>query len=125
MLLLFSFPSFMRYFILNGWLSIDGTNIPRPPLSLSLGRKRVSRAIGSGFLLFRQRIILSISEIWFFGKGKTLHTYHSLDSSIVFIIIVFPFRERCLWFCNLTLVSIFCIRFIMLYLFVISTSLLK
>ena len=125
MLLLFSFPSFMRYFILNAWLSIDGTNIPRP--SLSLRRKRVSRAIGSGFLLFHKnlKIILLISGIRFFGKGKTLHIYHSLERSIVFIIIVFHFRERCFWFCNLTLFFIFCIHFIMLYLFVISMSLLK
>ena len=75
MLLLFSFPSFMRYFILNGWLSIDGTNIPRPPLSL--GRKRVSRAIGSGFLLFHKnlKIVLLISGIRFLVEEKRyIHT---------------------------------------------------
>ena len=38
--------------------------------------------------------------------------------------LVFPFRERCLWFCILTLFSIFWIYF-MLYLFLICTSLLK
>ena len=47
--MLFSLPSFKRYFVYSAWLSIDGTNTPRPPLSL--GRKRVSGAIGSGFLL--------------------------------------------------------------------------
>ena len=57
--------------------------------------------------------------------GNTLPTYQSLDSSIVFIIIVFPFRERCLWFWILTLFSIFWIHFFILYLFVSSISLLK
>ena len=57
--------------------------------------------------------------------GNTLPTYQSLDSSIVFIIIVFPFRERCLWFWILAWFSIFWIHFFILYLFVSSISLLK
>ena len=52
---------------------MDATNIPR--LSLSLGRKRVSWAIGSGFLLFNKNlnIFLLISGSMFLGSGKTLH----------------------------------------------------
>ena len=125
MLLLFFFPRFMGYFILNAWLSIDGQY--SKPASLSLGRKRVSQAIGSRFLCLHksQKIILLIFGIRFFGRGNTLHTCHSLDSRIVFIIIVFPFRERCLWFCNLTLFLIFCIHFVVFHLFVIYLSLLK
>ena len=123
---LFSFQSCKRNLVLNAWLCMDGTNIPRPPLSL--GRKRVSRAIGSGLLLFHRnlKIILFISGTRSLGMGNTLPTtYQRLDSSIAFIIIVFPFRERCLWFCILTLFSIFWIHFVILYLFVFSISLLK
>ena len=78
-------------------------------------------------LLFHRnlKIILFISDRRSLGMGNTLLTYQSLDSSIVFIIIVFPFRERCLWFCILTLFSIFWIHFDIIYLFAISISLLK
>ena len=106
-LVLFSFPSCKRNFVLNAWLSMDGSDIPRPPLSI--GRKRVSPAIGSRFLLFHRKlkIILFISGSRCLGSGNTLQIYQSLESSIVFIIIVFPLRERCLWFCIFTLFSIF------------------
>ena len=84
---------------------MDGSNIPRP--HLSIGRKRVSPAIGSRFLLFHRKlkIILFVSRC--VGSGNTLQIYQSLESSIVFIIIVFPLRERRLWFCIFTLFSIF------------------
>ena len=86
---------------------MDGSDIPRPPLSI--GRKRVSPAIGSRFLLFHRKlkIILFISGGRCLGSGNTLQIYQSLESSLVFIIIVFPLRERCLWFCIFTLFSIF------------------
>ena len=86
---------------------MDGSNIPRP--HLSIGRKRVSPAIGSRFLLFHRKlkIILFVSGSRCVGSGNTLQIYQSLESSIVFIIIVFPLRERRLWFCIFTLFSIF------------------
>ena len=78
-------------------------------------------------LLFHRNLktFLFISDRRSLGMGNTLLTYQSLDSSIIFIIIVFPFTERCLWFCILTLFSIFWIHFDIIYLFAISISLLK
>ena len=121
-LVLFSFQSCKRNFVLNAWLCLDGTNIPRP---LSLGRKRFPILLVPGFYysIKTWKIILLISGRRSLGMGNTLPTYQSLDSFIVFIIIVFPFRERCLWF--LRLFSIFWIHFVILYLFVFSISLLK
>ena len=60
-------------------------------------------------LLFHRnlKIILFLLDKRSLGMGNTLLMYQSLDSSIVFIITVFSFRERCLWFCILTLFSIF------------------
>ena len=122
--MLFFFPSCKKYFVLNAWLSTDGTNIPKP---LSLGRKRVSRAIVSAFLLFHKKlkIVLFIYGSRSLGSENTLHTNESLENNIVFIIMVFPLRKKCLWFCTFTLFSIFWIHFLMLYLLVISMSLLK
>ena len=123
--MLFSLRSCKRYVVLSASLSIDGTNILRPPPSL--GTKRVCRAIGSVFLLFNKnlKMILFISYKRSLGREKMLHTYQSLESNFVFSIIVFPFRKSCLCLCNFTLFSIFWIHFVILNLFVISGSLLK